>query len=192
MLAGGTSSRMGTDKALIEIGGRTLLDRALETLRVIADQVRIVGEHEKYQRFGEVVEDVFAGRGPLGGIHAALASAGTDQNLIFAVDLPFVEPEFLKFLVATALQGDELVTVPYARGRYEPLCAVYRKEFGDVAERALAEGSNKVHALFATVPVRAVNEDELVNAGFRPEIFQNVNTRGELGMAASKERHKSV
>jgi molybdopterin-guanine dinucleotide biosynthesis protein A len=69
-----------------------------------------------------------------------------------------------------------MVTVPYAGGFSQPLCAVYREEFASVAEEALKAGHNKIDALYSTVPVCKVSEVELLQLGFSPSIFDNVNT----------------
>src|SRR3954466_8647373 len=127
VLAGGKSSRMGRDKAMLTLGGQTLLQRAQELARTITTQVRLVGSRERYGP--EAIEDVYVERGPLGGIHAALSSTTTGLNLVLAVDTPFVPPEFLQFLVDEAERSETTVTVPSLDGRFQPLCAVYRREF---------------------------------------------------------------
>ena len=82
ILAGGKSTRMGTDKAFVDYDGRTLLLRALDLARSVATDVRIVGSKEKFAAFGPVVEDIFRDCGPLGGIHAALRASPTELNLM--------------------------------------------------------------------------------------------------------------
>src|SRR5215469_2143568 len=99
ILAGGRSTRMGTDKAFVMLDGRTLLARMLELARSVCADVRIVGDRTKFGAFAAVVEDIFPTCGPLGGIHAALRSSKTDLNLIFAVDIPFLSTEFLQFMI---------------------------------------------------------------------------------------------
>ena len=93
VLAGGKSSRMGRDKAFLELEGRTLLSLALEAASAVAASVWIVGNAAKFAAFAPVVEDMYSERGPLAGIHAALAATATDLNLILAVDLPFIQTE---------------------------------------------------------------------------------------------------
>jgi molybdopterin-guanine dinucleotide biosynthesis protein A len=176
VLAGGKSSRMGTDKAFLEFSGRSLLGNALELARAVTAEVRIVGDPVKLSSFGTVVPDVYRDRGPLGGIHAALASSDAELNLIIAADLPLLDVRFLKHLIDIAGNYDALVTVPRVHGHYEPLCAVYRKEFGAFAGEALAENRNKVDALFSTIAVQLVSDDELTTGGFSPTMFRNVNT----------------
>ena len=167
---------MGSDKAFLSHAGRPLLARALDLARAVTPDVRIVGDPGKFASFGAVVPDFYSGRGPLGGIHAALANSATHWNLILGVDLPFLEPRFLHYLVAEAQSADAVVTVPSASGHLHPLCAVYRQQFRVAAERALAEGRNKVDALFSEVSVRILGQEELVAAGFDASIFRNLNT----------------
>ena len=183
ILAGGRSTRMASDKAFLSLAGRSLLARALDLARAVTPDVRIVGDPEKFAPFGEVVADVFSGRGPLGGIHAALANSATDWNLILGVDLPFLEPRFLYYLVAEAQSADAVVTVPSAGGHFHPLCAVYRQSLRVAAEHALAEGRNKVDALFSEVSVRILAEEEITTAGFDISIFRNLNTPDEWEQA---------
>jgi len=176
VLAGGKSTRMGTDKAFLEFNGRTLLANALELGRSVAEEVRIAGDAAKFADFGTVIEDIYPGCGPLSGMHAALKSSETDLNLMIGVDLPLLEARFLQYLLQTAEHSKAVVTLPRVAGYYEPLCAVYRTEFAVPAERALAEGRNKIDAVFAGLPVRVVEDPELAQHHFSPEMFRNVNT----------------
>lgn len=187
VLAGGKSSRMGRDKAFLEFEGKTLLARALETLAAVTPQAAILGPRSTFGGFGAVVEDVYPGRGPLGGIHAALASEhAADLNLILAVDLPFVTGDLLRFIVDQARQSASVATVPYVDGGWQPVCAVYRQEFVATAERALASGSNKIDAVFAAVPVCAVTEDDLIRFAFSARMFDNLNTPADLARARQR------
>jgi molybdopterin-guanine dinucleotide biosynthesis protein A len=175
ILAGGNSTRMGRDKGFLELAGKSLIIRALELGLGTSDQVIIVGDPGKFARFGAVVSDCYPGRGPLGGIHAALRSSSRDLNLILAVDLPFLKPGFLEYLVGQSESCPALVTVPMSGGRFQPLCAVYRKGFEPLARRALEENRNKVEALFSRAPVRVISEEEMSEQGFSPAMFRNLN-----------------
>lgn len=179
VLAGGKSSRMGTDKAFLELEGRALVAHAVDLAGSVSNEVRIVGDPAKFAVFAEAVPDVFAGRGPLGGIHAALLNSGTDINLILGVDLPFIERHFLGYLVSTAQSCDAMVTVPSSGKHLQTLCAVYRKEFSVSAARALGLGENKIDALFAGLPARVIHEEEILRNGFSPSMFRNLNTPEE-------------
>ncbi len=176
VLAGGKSTRMGSDKAFLELGGRTLLARTLDLAPSIGSPVKIVGEPTKFAHIGSVVQDIYQEHGPLGGIQAALASTATELNLILAVDLPFLRPEFLRYLISRARESSAVVTVPRALGGLQPLCAVYRRGFLEPAERSLRAGKNKIDALFAEVETRVIDVNELRSADFGEEMFCNVNT----------------
>jgi molybdenum cofactor guanylyltransferase len=190
VLAGGKSSRMGTgaDKAFLDFGGQTLLDRALAVMGTVCDCVTIVGDPAKFTEYGSskygssksrsVVADIFPGCGPLAGIHAALLHSSAELNLILAVDMPFVSSELLAFLLKTATEEDNeaIITVPRTGKGLQPLCAVYRRDFSTVAEQALRAGKYKIDAAFSMVSVRVIEEAELAAAGFAEQSFFNVNT----------------
>jgi molybdopterin-guanine dinucleotide biosynthesis protein A len=159
VLAGGRSSRMGTDKAFLRFDGETLLDRALAVTRAVCNEVAIVGDAAKFADCGSaqresVVADIFSGCGPLGGIHAALVYSTAELNLMLAVDMPFVSADLLAFLFVAAENGDADVTVPRAARGLQPLCAVYRRDFAAIAEAALRAGRYKIEAAFSGVSVR--------------------------------------
>ena len=183
ILAGGKSTRMGADKAFVLLDGRTLLARALDTARSITPEVRIVGDPQKFASFAPTVEDIFPNCGPLGGIHSALRSSPTDLNLMLAVDVPFVSPALLQHLVGRASNSPATVTVAQTGGGYQPLCAVYRRNFADAAEEALQEGRYKIDTLFAASSTQTIAERELEAAGFSPRMFRNLNTPQELADA---------
>lgn len=172
---------MGSDKAFLDLHGRPLIVHALDLARAVTQEVKIVGDPQKFASFGPVIDDIYPARGPLGGIHAALATTGTTWNLVLGVDLPFIDPRFLNYLIAQAQSAEvqskaAFVTVASANGHLQPLCAVYRKEFCQIADRALSAGQNKIDALFARVLTRIIQEPELRVLGFSPAMFRNVNT----------------
>ena len=182
VLAGGKSSRMGAgtnkdkDKAFLEFGGQTLLDRALSVMGTVCDRVAIVGDPAKFTKYESIVADIFPGCGPLAGIHAALLHSSVELNLMLAVDMPFVSRELLALLFAAAEESDAIVIVPRSGKGLQPLCAVYRRDFLPVAEQALRAGKYKIDAVFSSVSVRVIEEGELAAAGFSERSFFNVNT----------------
>jgi phospholipid/cholesterol/gamma-HCH transport system ATP-binding protein len=179
VLAGGRSSRMGSDKALLSFGGENLLQRALHTVAAVAAKTLIVGPRDRYAAFGNVIEDVFPGCGPLGGIHAALRATETDLNLVVSVDMPLMEEKFLAWLVQQARTTDALIVVPVAMGGPQPLCAMYRRQVLPPAEQALQSGDYKIGNLFSRVATRQIPEAEIVAAGFSTAVFKNINTTGD-------------
>lgn len=179
ILAGGKSSRMGANKAFLELGGRTLLARALELARAVTEDVRIVGRRSTFAPYGPVIEDIYPERGALGGIHAALTATPSDFNLMLAVDMPSLTAEFLSYLIAEAGRTGAAITVPRVSRRLQPLCAVYRRSFVTRAEAALKAGNNKIDPLFTPADTRIIEEPELARLGFSAAIFDNLNTAEE-------------
>ncbi|HEV2468593.1 MAG TPA: molybdenum cofactor guanylyltransferase [Candidatus Sulfotelmatobacter sp.] len=181
ILAGGQSTRMGADKAFVALNGRTLLQRVLNTTRSVTPNVSIVGDPAKFAPFAPAVADIFPACGPLAGIHAALRSSLSDLNLILAVDLPFVPPALLQFLRTQAESSPVAnAIVPHTSQGWQPLCAIYRRSFADLADEALRSGRYKIDTLFPAAQVRAIDEDELQSAGFSAQLFRNLNTPQDL------------
>ena len=178
VLAGGRSSRMGRDKAFLEFHGESLLTRALRLAQSASADVAIVGPSSKFAAFGRVVEDAFWNHGPLGGIHAALKSSTADLNLILAVDMPFVSPKFLAYLVNRARSDNALVTIPRNVEGWQPLCAIYQRAFAAKAEAALQAGENKIDRLFQGSDIAMITAKELKR--FPGNQFRNLNTPDDL------------
>jgi molybdopterin-guanine dinucleotide biosynthesis protein A len=190
ILAGGHSTRMGTDKALLRLDGKTLLERALATARELSGMVKIVGARECYADFGaDIVEDEFQQCGPLGGIHAALGASSAELNVVLSVDTPLVNAAFLRYLVDRAeAKPDALATVPDAAGGVQGTCAVYRRPFRAVAEQQLKRARNKITDTLVLVRVEYVEESEMRAAGFDPAMFANLNTPEEFARANEAKR----
>jgi len=181
ILAGGRSSRMGTDKALIEIEGRPLALRIADELAKSCGSVSLVGDPALYGTLGlPVVRDTFPGQGPLAGIEAALGASALEWNLIVACDMPALDSVTIETLFA----GFADCSVPeYADGRLEPLCAVYRRRCHAAIRTAIESGVRKVtDALqylrdegFAIRYVRVANRAPFANLNTPDEMRRYLN-----------------
>lgn len=127
VLAGGASSRMGRDKALLEFNRRLLIERALDLVREVGLEPRICGSRPDLARFAPVVPDSHPGCGPLAGVEAALATSGSDLNLFLPVDLPLLPPPFLHWMITRAKATNAIATIPLIGGLPQPLCAIYSR-----------------------------------------------------------------
>lgn len=191
VLAGGKSTRMGREKTTLELGGRTLVERALKLASSVAAEALLVGPRAELEHWGRVVEDIYPGQGPLSGIHAALWDSPTELSLVLAVDTPFLEPAFLRYLVEQARESGAVVTLPRTADGYHPLAGVYRRSFREVAQRALEEGRNKIDALFGEVETRVIELAELERLAFAPAIFENLNTPEDVERARRRFQEKA-
>ena len=171
VLAGGLSSRMGRDKALLELAGTTILRRTYDLLLRICGQATIVGPEERYSSLGfPLIEDLRSGCGPLAGIEAALADCRSEWALVVACDMPRLEDAGLaELLVEAERAGPAHAVVPVsATGRPEPMCAVYRPQALEVVRKQLEKGHFKLSDAIESMPAKMV----VLN---RPHHFLNVN-----------------
>lgn len=163
VLAGGASSRMGTDKAALDWFGEPLAARVARALGACFARVSIV------LRAGAPapidlprVDDRYAERAAIVGVHAALAAARAPAVLVAACDLPEVEPALVLALAALApAEGGADVVVPVGPRGPEPLLAVYRPRILPEIERRISRGALALHELLAAVEALAVPEDAL-------------------------------
>lgn len=178
ILAGGRSSRMGANKALLTIDGQNLAQRLVARLTPICDQVIVVAnDPAPYRELGlPVVADIIRGRGPLGGIHAGLSSSTTPYSFAVACDMPFASTALAEYMFRQAAGND--VVVPVHAGGLEPLHALYSRACLPAIEARLAHGSDvRIIAFFPDVAVRTVSEAEIRQFGDPERIFYNINTR---------------
>jgi molybdopterin-guanine dinucleotide biosynthesis protein A len=146
ILVGGASTRMGQDKALLPYRGSTLVEHIAATVVAAAGSAVLVGNPEKYSRFGyPVIADPIAGAGPLAGLCAALSATHADWNLVVACDMPAVSAGFLGALLDAAERSGADALLPVGpSGRPEPLCAVYHRRALPAIRQALECGVRKV------------------------------------------------
>lgn len=192
VMAGGQSRRMGYDKSLLEIDGQPLIERVLERLsRVSDDLVVVTNEPNKYawlaDRVRFVPDATGPGKGPLAGIASAIAAAREPAVLVVATDMPFLRVPLLRHLAELAASADVVVPLIEA-GRPETLHAVYGRACLAPIERQLATGWYKITAFFAEVRVREVGMEEL--RCYDPDLrsFVNANTPEEWTAVLEDER----
>jgi molybdenum cofactor guanylyltransferase len=189
ILAGGRATRMGGEKPLRLLRGRTLLEHSRDLVAPLADEVLVAcGTRELALPAGaRAVPDApaFAGQGPLAGILAGLEAGAHERTLVVACDLPNLPPALLQLLL-DALGEDCDCAFAAHGGHPEPLvAALHTAAARQAVRKALSEGVNKVVPCWHTLPHRVLEDDEL--APFQPlaRTFANINTledlRGEGG-----------
>jgi molybdopterin-guanine dinucleotide biosynthesis protein A len=182
--AGGRSTRMGGEpKALLELGGKRIIERVVDVVGGVLDDLLVVtNTPERYAFLGlPMVPDAFPDGGALGGIYTGLRAAGGDAAFTVACDMPFVHPAIVRMVVERAGDGD--VVIPRTGDQLETMHAVYGKRCLGPMEARLRRGELKIVGFFADV--RVVELDAATMAAYRaPELaFMNVNTPAELARA---------
>ena len=195
VLAGGQSTRMGRDKALLPLanGGPTMLALVLDSLAGVADDVFVVANDlEKYRGFGvRIVPDLHPGNGALGGIQAAVEHAIHERCLVVACDMPFLNPALLRRMADEP--GDYDVLVPLIPGEsrqggdgmvFQTLHAIYSKQCLEPIERRIAQGQRQVVGFFEDVRVRTLDIVEIARWDPGLQSFFNANNPEALALAA--------
>ncbi|HCA81229.1 MAG TPA: hypothetical protein DEP53_15970 [Bacteroidetes bacterium] len=191
VLAGGASSRMGTDKALLPLGGAPIITYAAKALSSVFSEVVVSsGSGKRYAFLGlNEISDVFNDSGPLGGIHASLLAAERRPVFVVACDLPFVNRELVEYVLA---HGEPTRTrIAESEGRLQPLFGLYDPNILPHVEQCLQKG------LLSVVKALRGFEHDVVPIGpllsfYRPNMFQNINTLSEYHSTSgsSFERHE--
>lgn len=173
VLAGGLSSRMGRDKALLEIDGVTLIERIVKRLRTLFTEIIISARsRDDYAFLGlKVVADRVSRQGPLMAIASSLMVSSSDFNFVVSCDIPDFPIELVAALLRAAQDGDGAAPIT-SEGKYEPLFAVYRKSMGLAAEEALRRGERKVVAMYRDRVIQSVRMKSGV-------VLRNINTMAD-------------
>jgi len=186
--AGGQSSRMGEDKALKTFLGRPLIQRVVERLTSIADEIIVTTNHPNNYRFLNLrlFSDIKPDRGALGGLYTAIASATHPTVAVVACDMPFASATLIETMSRLLVDAEREADVVIAKSEegYEPLHAVYRRDTCLPAiESAIAADQWKVIAWFPQVKVRVLTSDEIKLSDPEGLAFWNVNTPEEFTQA---------
>lgn len=186
VLAGGASSRFGRDKALVEFDREPLIARLCRILQAAtAKNVRIIGDAEKYARFGvECIPDRWPGAGPLGGIITALTAtdAGdrtSDHNawsLVVGCDMPFLTVEWLQHLASCSIASKAEVVVPQATYGPEPLCACWRGSTAPAFTRLFETGVRRVTDAMKQLRMEVLDAADWKRFDKLNRLFFNMNT----------------
>jgi molybdopterin-guanine dinucleotide biosynthesis protein A len=180
VLAGGQSSRMGQDKAFLEVGGRPVIKRVLEVASPLTDDLFIsTNSPERYAKFGlRLVADIYPDKAALGGIYSVIQAARYGSVLVLACDMPFLNAALLKYLIELAPLADVIAPV-LEPPQPETLHAVYSKNCLPAIEARLLANKLRIIGFFDDVSVRYVDRAEI--AKFDPQFYSfiNMNTPSE-------------
>ncbi len=186
ILAGGKSSRFGESKALQVIGGKSVIQRVVDSLSAVCAPIIVAtahGEAVPCSSTAEIVTvaDIYPAGGALAGIHSALTASRTCRAVVVGCDMPFLSIGLLRHMCRISSAYDAVV--PRVDDNVEPLCAVYSRNCLGPIRTLLDRHELRVDTLFSMVKVRYVGKDEIDR--FDPEHlgFFNINSRADLEKA---------
>ncbi len=193
ILAGGTSSRMGQNKAFLPLEGRPLITHVLDRLAEVCQEVLVVANQlHLYAGLGvRLVQDVFAGVGVLGGLHAGLQAATYELILAVGCDMPFLNPCLLRAFIGWA-DGYDAVVLQNGN-RVEPLHAAYRRTCLEAVEAAIRAGQQRILSFFPYVRIRYLSPQQIQPLDPELRSFININTPEQWqAVVQNAARKKSV
>lgn len=190
ILAGGHSSRLGRDKAFLEVKGQALIERIIYRLEQVSEEPIIVANDvDQYEDFEAiVVNDVYPGKGALGGIYSGVRRASNSHSLVVACDMPFLNVSLLRYMRGLATPQD--VVIPRVGQSTEALHAIYSKNCLPFIERQLLEGDLRIIHFLPHVRVRYVEREEIEIYDPAHLSFFNINSEADLEKAREIWSHE--
>ena len=186
ILAGGKSSRLGRNKAAELIGGIPLIERVINSLKPITNRIlQVTAQNSDCSPAVaaiEMIEDIYPGRGPLGGIYTGLCSSRTVANIVVGCDMPFLNTSLLEHMTKLLSSYDAIVP-RWPNGRIEPLHAVYSISCIPMIKRHLDNDQLSIGGCLKKMHVLHLNKRGFSN--FDPEFlsFFNINTKEDVAFA---------
>ncbi len=184
ILAGGKSSRMGQDKALLSFKGKPFIEYAINALQPLASQIVIVSDHKEYDRFGVTrVDDLIKDAGPLAGLYSGLYHSKTENNLVLSCDVPLVDSQLLQQLIT---EDDPSVdVVQYKSGdKTMPLIALYKKSCIATCSTLLKSGERRLQELTKTLTTKTI----ILDKDLEHQVI-NINTEHDLNHLRNEFDH---
>ena len=180
ILAGGESTRMGKNKAFIEINGKRIIDRTVSLFREIFDDVLLVTNTplDYIELKVRIVTDLVSGKGSLGGIYTGLFFSSSPKAFFVGCDMPFLDRRVIEYFLSLAQTAD--IVVQRTKDYWQPLHAIYPRTLLKPIERLLQQGELSIIKAYQGMRVREVTGEEL--KPFDPDLhtLSNINTPEEL------------
>ena len=184
VLAGGKSSRMGTDKGLIELNDKPMVSFVLKALKENQLPVKIIANNPEYKKFGfPVCRDVVKEKGPMGGLLTAFSNTDAEVVLLISCDMPFLNTEAINLLLKAV--DENHITAALVKDRINPLFAAYPVRLKKTVEDAIASEALKMTDFILKNPHTLISSI----AQKMPWCFRNINDEQELKEAEEKWSH---
>lgn len=180
-MAGGKSSRMGTEKGLITFNGKTFITHIIDAINPLVNKIFIVTNSNLYDHLPyEKIRDKVKEKGPLGGIYSGLAHSDTDLNLFLSCDIPLINKETINYLIETAQLNNNTSVITHAN-KIEPLCAIYSKKINFIVYKLIQNNELSILKALNNFDSKLV---DISHKDFYNEIyFTNINNKEELNIA---------
>ncbi len=189
ILAGGKNSRMGVNKAFIEIGGIRLIDNILNIYRQIFSEIIIVtNDPLAYTGFPDtmVVTDIYKGKGSLGGIYTGLFYAKNDYSFVAACDMPSLNKDFILYMIGLIDKHD--IIVPELPEGFQALHAIYSRRCLPSIKKMILDDKLKIAGLYKEMRMLKITEEKIKPYNPDGRLFLNINTPEDLNSSRLTEK----
>jgi len=178
ILAGGKSSRMGTEKGLVSLQGQPFIEHIIRTLKNITSNISILSNNNLYNHLGfPVFADIEKEKGPLGGIHTGLVNSNKEYNLFVSCDIPLINTQILNHLIAGINHSNNTFIASHGSNK-EPLCGIYSKKNTALIKKLLDKNELSVHKALEHLNAKYI--DVSTEPFYNKNIFYNINSKEEL------------
>ena len=180
VLAGGRSRRMGEDKSLMKLNGKSLVEYSIDALKHLCDKVIVSSNNPHYEFTGcEVWPDELPDQAPIIGIYSSLKRSETETNIFLSCDIPLMSTSMIGYLLAKSENHD--ITVPiHDNGQIEPLCGIYKKSSAGILKEFIDRGNYRLSECLSSASAHFVPVDFQIPCN-TPNLFLNINTPDDFG-----------
>ena len=184
ILAGGRSSRMGSDKALMPFNNQTFLEHVIQALHPLVDDILIVSNNPEHGKFNyERIADSIADAGPMAGIHAGLTHSKTENNLVLSCDVPLIQTSVLEMIIANNEEDKDVIQLE-DQGKSLPLVALYKKRTAAHFFSLLNQGERRLR-----IAVKGLNIKTIAVTKTQQKAVRNINTLSDLNSIEDGIKH---
>ena len=184
ILAGGKSSRMGCDKGLMKIAGRSCTEHVYMAIKPVVSEVIIISNRSGYEHLEiPVFNDIIKECGPIAGIHSGLTHSKNKVNLVVACDMPFINSGLLAHILSN--RGQSEIALAEHEGSVEPLCSFFSKECTSRVEELLLSGERKLINILKEFSVKKISVSSN-NDFYSTDLFFNLNRQVDLDYVSNK------
>lgn len=181
VLAGGNSTRYGSNKALIKIEGKYLIEKVISPLRKVADKIYVVGNEKTDYSFlkkVELLKDIIPNKGPLGGLYTGLKFSDTQYNLLVATDMPNLTIDYYNFIMGQSRDYD--ILLGKYNGYLEPLGGIYSQRCQYFIEESIKNHRLSIKSIYSKLRLKIIEEEQLQKIGDPSNLFFNINYQHDL------------
>ena len=180
IIAGGKSSRMGSDKGLLFLNNKPIILHVIENIMHSVNEIVIVSNNKEYQKFGlPVIPDLLKDSGPAIGIHSAMSHSRSNRNFIVSCDMPFINQHAVNFIIESSLSTQ--ITLPGRMNKIEPLFGVYSTDCLPKWNDLIQQGNVKLQDMILNFTLNIIQIDKLME--FNKNTFFNINSPSDLILA---------